>query len=195
LGILPALPRLVGVQSEHADPVWRYYSEPPASRHYEAVPVRDSVAQAAMIGNPVSFPRVRLLVEKYLEEGGDFRMVQVTEQAIMDATLLANRHGNIACTQGGECLAGLLRARELGLVEKSEFSLLAATAHILKFSDFQKMYFENRFPPEYGVTPDLTLVNKPEPLLPESAKDLPPAEFTRRAALAVARRTGLTPVS
>jgi threonine synthase len=145
-----------------------------------------------MIGSPVSFPRVRLLAESYLKAGGDFQMVRVTEQAIMDATLLANRHGNIACTQGGECLAGLLRARELRLLEKSDFSVLAATAHILKFGDFQNMYFEDRFPPEYGIIPDPSLVNRPELLLPESAKtDLSPPEFVRRAALAVAQRIGL----
>lgn len=58
--------------------------------------MRPSVAQAAMIGNPVSFPRVRLLAERYEREGGSFQVVRVTEQAIMDAMLLANRHGHIA---------------------------------------------------------------------------------------------------
>lgn len=56
LGIISDLPRLFGVQSEHADPVWRYYSKPKAERVYNPVTVRPSVAQAAMIGNPVSFP-------------------------------------------------------------------------------------------------------------------------------------------
>ena len=115
---------------------------------YGLVKVRPSVAQAAMIGNPVSFPRVRHLVEKYLTLDGDFHVVQVEEQAIMDAMLLANKHGHIACTQGGECLAGLLRARELGLIKGSETAILDATAHSLKFSGFQQMYFKNTFPPE-----------------------------------------------
>lgn len=34
LGIISDLPRLFGVQSEHADPVWRYYSKPKAERVY-----------------------------------------------------------------------------------------------------------------------------------------------------------------
>lgn len=114
LGIISDLPRLFGVQSEHADPVWRYYSKPKAERVYNPVTVRPSVAQAAMIGNPVSFPRVKALVDAYETAGGEFGVVQVTEQAIMDATILANRHGHIVCTQGGECLAGLLKAREEG---------------------------------------------------------------------------------
>ena len=39
------LPRLFGVQSEHADPVWRYYQAPADKRRFEPVAVRPSVAQ------------------------------------------------------------------------------------------------------------------------------------------------------
>lgn len=192
LGILSSLPRLFGVQSEHADPVWRYYQAPEATRRFEPVTVRPSVAQAAMIGNPVSFPRVRLLAERYQKEGGDFHVLHVTEQAIMDAMLRANRHGHIACTQGGECLAGLLAATEQGLLDRDEFAVLDATAHSLKFAGFQSMYFDNSFPPAYGVTPDPALVNRPEAVLDEERKRaLTPEEFTREAALIVARRAGL----
>jgi threonine synthase len=72
-------------------------------------PCAQSVAQAAMIGNPVSMPRVIQLVEHYNAAAGRQRVhfVQVTEQAIMDWQLRANRNGHIACTHGGECLAGL----------------------------------------------------------------------------------------
>ena len=192
LGIIAELPRLFGVQSEHADPVWRYYSAPKSERRYEPVAVRPSVAQAAMIGNPVSFPRVRALVESYEACGGSFGVVQVTEQGIMDATVAANRHGHIACTQGGECLAGLLRARELGLIASDEKAVLDSTAHALKFSGFQNMYFTNTFPPEYEVTPDASLSNAPVLVLSASEKErLSTEEFTGAAAKAVAARLGL----
>ncbi len=194
LGILAELPRLFGVQSEHADPVWRYYSAPQAERRFAPVDVQPSVAQAAMIGNPVSFPRVRALVERFERAGGEFHMIQVSEQAIMDAMLLANRHGHIACTQGGECLAGLLRAREQGLVGKAELSVLDATAHALKFAGFQELYFTGGLPAPYHVVPDPALINLPETLIAEEAKAaLPAAEFTRQAAEAVAARAGLRP--
>ena len=193
LGIIEALPRLFGVQSEHADPVWRYYSQPKAQREYHPVTVRPSVAQAAMIGNPVSFPRVQRLVEAYETAGGAFDVVQVTEQAIMDATIIANRHGHIVCTQGGECLAGLLQARKEGLVAADEKAVLDSTAHALKFADFQNMYFSNRFPAAYGVHPDVALANKPSLLIEAAEKDrLAPEDFTRAAALAVAERLGLS---
>ena len=192
LGVIETLPRLFGVQSEHADPVWRYYSQPRESRRYEPVTVRPSVAQAAMIGNPVSFPRVQRLAGRYEAAGGAFSVVQVTEQAIMDATVTANRHGHIACTQGGECLAGLLRAKELGLIDRDELAVLDSTAHILKFAGFQDMYFRDAFPAEYGIAADASLSNAPHLLMNADDKArLAPDTVSRVLAEALAERLHL----
>jgi len=192
IGAIRDLPRLIGVQSEHADPLWRYYSQPESERRFEPVEVRPSVAQAAMIGNPVSFPRVKVLAERYLRAGGDFQVVRVSEQAIMDATILANRHGHIACTQGGECLAGLLRARELGLLGPGDMAVLDSTAHILKFEGFQDMYFRDAFPEAYAVKPDPALGNAPHLLLTaEDKARLAPDALTRALAEAVADKLAL----
>ena len=196
LGIIDTLPRVFGVQSEHADPVYRYYSvDEPAKRVWKSVQVEPSVAQAAMIGNPVSFPRVRHFAERFEAIGGpgSFQVVQVTEQAIIEGMLLANRHGHIACTQGGECLAGALRAQELDLLDKDERLVLDATAHSLKFIGFQEMYFQDSFPEEYGITPKKELTNQPELLIsPAKRQELSPEEFTLAAADAAAQRLGLT---
>ena len=172
LGIITALPRLFGVQSKHADPVYRYYAAPKEARVFTPVTVSPSVAQAAMIGNPVSFPRVKMLAEEYTRIGGEgaFQVMQVSEQGIMDGMILANRHGHITCTQGGECLAALLAAKAYSLVSKDDYCLLDATAHAIKFMDFQNMYFNNAFPPEFGVTPDPALINKPELLMTQAER-------------------------
>ncbi len=192
LGVIEVLPRIFGVQSEHADPVFRYYSQTAGERRYEAVRVRPSVAQAAMIGNPVSFPRVAFLADKYQALGGSFQVVQVSEQRIIESMLLANRHGHIACTQGGECLAGLLKAREQGLMDKDELAVLDATAHALKFSGFQDMYYQNSFGPEYGITPDEKLANAPRLVIGQEDKDrLSEDAFTAQAAQKVVEILGL----
>lgn len=186
LNIIEELPRLFGVQSHHADPVWRYYSTPKEKRAYAPVAVKTSVAQAAMIGNPVSFPRVQKLVEEYESLGGEFNVIQVTEQSIMDAMILANRHGHIACTQGGECLAGLLQAKEEGKFTDSDFAILDATAHALKFSGFQDYYFEDTFPAEYGITPKKELQNMPHTVMDAHKKEtLSTQEYTEEAAKAI----------
>ena len=165
IGLITELPKIIGVQSRHANPVFRYYREPdPARRQFIPVTVESSVAQAAMIGNPVSMPRVIQLARHYETAAGGHRVhvVEVTEQQIMDWQLTANRHGNIVCTHGGECLAGLAAAIGQNLVEKNETAILDSTAHALKFADFQQMYFDNRFPPQYNVIPDPELINAPQ---------------------------------
>jgi threonine synthase len=170
LDIIDKLPRIVGVQSEHADPVYRYYLEPDESKRvWRPVTVRPSAAQAAMIGNPVSMPRVIRLAAEYNRRAGAGRVnvVQVTEQDIMDNMLLADRQGHIACTQGGECLAGLRQALASGILGPDEEAVLDSTAHALKFADFMQMYFDDAFDPAFGITPRQDLKNRPELVAPQ----------------------------
>ena len=169
-GVIDRLPKIIGVQSEHADPVYRYYMEEKHDkRNFEPVTVQQSVAQAAMIGNPVSMPRVIKLVEEYNRVAGEKRIfvVQVSEQEIMDAMMVANRNGNIACTQGGESLAGLQEAVRVGCLGPGEVAVLDSTAHVLKFIGFQDMYFRNKFDPEYNIKPKSELTNSPIQVQPK----------------------------
>lgn len=196
LDIISSLPRIFGVQSSHADPVFRYYNTPADRRVWAPVQVRASVAQAAMIGNPVSMPRVQALVQKYTEIAGEksFQVVQVQEQEIMDAMLLANRHGHIACTQGGECLAGMRIARSNGAMGENEFAVLDSTAHALKFADFQTRYFDQKLGPEYEITPKRELINLPDQVVSESShQEMDSQAYAREAAAKVASKLNLAP--
>ena len=146
-----------------------YYLESDAAkRKFRPMNVKPSVAQAAMIGNPVSMPRVIHLVDRYNATAGMQKvfMVEVAEQAIMDWQLQANQNGHIACTHGGESLAGLLAAKQQGLLEKDDIAVLDSTAHALKFSVFQGMYFENKFPVEYEIKPVKAFANAPQLICP-----------------------------
>lgn len=169
LQIITSLPAVVGVQSEHANPVYLYYLESdPGKRKFRPVSVKASVAQAAMIGNPVSMPRVVELVERYRAIAGQssVQVVEVSEQEIMDAMLMANRNGHIACTQGGECLAGLHKCVEANSLGGDRRAILDATAHALKFAVFQEKYFADDFEPEFGVVPKEDLKNSPVLVVP-----------------------------
>jgi threonine synthase len=204
LQIITALPRIIGVQSKHANPVFLYYLEAnPAKRRFQPVKVRPSVAQAAMIGNPVSMPRVMRLVELYRELAGEsaVQVVEVSEQEIMDAMLMANRNGHIACTQGGECLAGIRNSVAHGQIAGERVAVLDATAHALKFALFQEKYFSDSFEPAFEVVPRRELQNAPHLIkLPAGVprpggKQLNEAEFkefVNHAAQAVAQMLGLT---
>jgi threonine synthase len=170
LGMIDRLPLVVGVQSSHANPVFLWRER----KVYEPVKVRLSVAQAAMIGNPVSFPKVKRLVEGPFQD--HFAVVEVSEQEIMDAMLTANRHGHVICTQGGESVAGLRAALRRGVVQPGMRVIVDSTAHQLKFSDFQQSYFDGSLPAEYEVTPVPALQNRPVDL-PASAGAI--AEYLR----------------
>ncbi len=175
-GITNALPKIVGVQSEHANPVYRYYLEPDAARRqFVPVTVKPSVAQAAMIGNPVSMPRVIHLVGLYNELAGCRKtfFVEVSEQDIMDWEITANRNGHIACTHGGESLAGLLAAKTRGIIDSQDIVVLDSTAHALKFAGFQEMYFEQKFPADYNISPRQDLINTPRYLHPADLDQVP----------------------
>ncbi|OQY13002.1 MAG: threonine synthase [Desulfobacteraceae bacterium 4572_19] len=176
--IIDALPKIIGVQSEHANPVYQYYLEPDeGKRKFIPVTVKPSVAQAAMIGNPVSMPRVVHMVKKYNNLAGEKKVffTEVTEQEIMDHELLANRNGHIACTQGGESLAGLVAAKRDGIIAETETAIIDSTAHALKFSGFQDMYFSKTFPKEFGISPDNKLINNPVLIHPKDLKKVPAA--------------------
>jgi threonine synthase len=175
-GVIKGLPKIVGVQSEHANPVYRYYLEPDSKkRRFEPLTVKPSVAQAAMIGNPVSMPRVIHLVEKYNRLADKQRVffVEVTEQAIMDWEITANRNGHIACTHGGEALAGLVAAHRRGITDKNDVAVVKSTAHALKFAGFQEMYFDRQFPPEFNIKPDSDLINAPVYVHPDGLEHIP----------------------
>ena len=165
LGIIDHLPRIIGVQSFHADPVYRWYKD----GVYQPVKVRPSVAQAAMIGDPVSFPKVNKLVTEHFQD--KFSAVQVTEQEIIEWMLITNRHGHIVCTQGGETVAALKRAVQLGLVTDGDTVIVDSTSHQLKFADFQTRYFEDIYPKEYEISPKSDMKNAPSQL-PASAKEI-----------------------
>ena len=205
VGIIDKLPKIIGVQSHHANPVYKYYLEPDETkRAFAPVTVKPSVAQAAMIGNPVSMPRVIEVVKHYNEVSGTKNVffVEVTEQAILDSELLANRNGHIVCTQGGETLAGLMKAAKIGLIEKDETAVIDSTAHALKFSGFQEAYFDGSLDPAFGITPKAELVNLPEEVRAEGVPVFPAAgaplegdafgEFVEKTADTLAERLDLS---
>ena len=188
-GIINELPKIVGVQSEHADPVYRYYLEGDSEkRSFVPITVQPSVAQAAMIGNPVSMPRVIEMVREYNQVAGEKKVfvVQVKEQEVMDSMIIANRNGNISCTQGGESMAGLRKAVQEGYVRPGEVGILDSTAHMLKFMTFQEMYFNDGFGPEFNIRPRPELKNAPTLVrsdkitkYPESGKPLQGEDMRR----------------
>ena len=121
---------------------------------------------------------INSLTKRYNELAGAERVffTQVKEQSIMEWYLEANRNGHITCTQGGECLAGLAKAVKENIVSNDEIAIVDATAHSLKFSNFQNLYFEQKMPEEYNIRHNNSFINLPSLVMPDNGVQVPSQE-------------------
>jgi threonine synthase len=51
--------------------------------------------------------------------------------------------------------------------------VLDSTAHALKFAGFQEMYFEQKFPADYNISPRQDLINAPQYVHPVDLDQVP----------------------
>ena len=70
-------------------------------------------------------------------------------------------------------MAGLVAAKKQGLIADDEIAVVDSTAHALKFSGFQQMYFDRQFPEDYEITSQPGLINKPISIRPENLEKIP----------------------
>ena len=86
---------------------------------------------------------------------------------------MANKNGHIACTHGGESLAGLVEGKKMGIIAADDCAVIDSTAHVLKFANFQQMYFDQSFPAEFKINPDPELLNSPVLIHPKDVNKVP----------------------
>jgi len=132
-GVLDRIPRLVGVESERANPLYVSYKNGFAP--LEPVRAQTTVAGAMQIGNPVSFKKaVREL--KYF----DGIVEQVSEDEIMDAKAVADASGIAVCPNSATALAALKKLRDKGEIGKADRVVAVMTGHGAKFSASARTY-------------------------------------------------------
>jgi len=124
LGILPRLPRILGVQAEGCNPfeiAWRGNGElvPCAAR---------TLADSIAVGHPRNF---RKGMNAVIESGGAFVSV-ADEEILASIPLLAQRAGVFGEPAGVAGMAGVRRAVERGLIHRSESVAIVMTGNGLK---------------------------------------------------------------
>jgi threonine synthase len=62
---------------------------------------------------------------------------------------------------------------QIGYLGPDDVAVLDSTAHVLKFSLFQDMYFNDSFAPDFGVKPKAELQNAPRRVLPATLQKYP----------------------
>ena len=136
LSIIDKLPRLAGIQTEGASPLYESYK----NGFSELVPqqAQPTKASAIQIGDPVSYKKaIREL--KYFD--GVVEIVSETE--LMDWKAQIDRLGISICPNSAVAVAGAMKLRDAGLIKQKEEVVVILTAHGSKFSNTSFEYHKN----------------------------------------------------
>jgi len=137
LGIITKIPRIAGVETEAAPPLYKSFINNWAE--LKPIKAKKTIASAIQIGNPVSFKKaVREL--KYFNGV----MEQVSETELMDAKTIVDASGISVCPNSGTALAGLKKLVKKGTIKPNEKVVVIITAHGAKFSKSIQEYHENK---------------------------------------------------
>ena len=144
LGIIDKLPRLAGVETEGANPLYESYKNGWAD--LKPVTAKKTVASAIRIGNPVSFKKA--VRELKLSNGV---MEQVSDKEIMDAKAIVDSTGIPICPNSGAAMAGLKKLVDAGTIKKDDKVVCILTAHGAKFS--QAIIYYHKSDAKYANKP------------------------------------------
>jgi threonine synthase len=139
LGLTSRFPRLCVAQAEHANPMYKAWSE--GRREVTPQKARETLASAIQIGNPVSAPRAFKALEAM-----DGVVEQATEEELCDAAARADKTGMYTCPHTAVALAALEKLVKKGLVQKRDRVVVVSTASGLKFTEFKVRYHDKTLP-------------------------------------------------
>ncbi len=134
LGVIDKKPRLVGVEAEHANPVYLSYLD--GFSELRPMTAKKTVASAMQIGDPVSFKKAVREIKFF-----DGLMEQASEQEIMDAKAIIDRSGIPICPNSATAVAGLRKLRDKGVVGQGDRVVVVLSAHGSKFSAAANDYY------------------------------------------------------
>jgi threonine synthase len=137
LGIIDKLPRLAGVQTFGASPLYESYKNGFA----DLVPqkAKPTKASAIQIGDPVSF-------KKAVRELKHFKGVveAVSESDLMDWKAQIDSLGISICPNSAVAVSGAMKLRDNGIIKENEDVVVILTAHGSKFSNTAVKYHSDK---------------------------------------------------
>ncbi len=139
LGVIGKKPRIAGIQAEAADPFYRSYEA--GFRERITRVAGETAASAIRIGAPVSHPKAEREIRFF-----NGVVARVSEEELLDAGALANRHGLAICPNSAVALAGAAKLRREGVIRKDDLVVVVATAHALKFASTAAAYHRSGAP-------------------------------------------------
>lgn len=127
-GLIDHLPGIIVGQTGVSDTLVRWQESNYTS--YEPGTFHDTIASAMNINDPVSFPRIKKLYDKFT-----IHFFRVDEQQINDTWAQYMRAGAAICPQGAVALHAVSQAIAKNLVQKTDTVVSISTASALKFTD------------------------------------------------------------
>ncbi len=127
-GLIEKLPGIIGAQTLSADTLVRWAES--GFIKYEPGEFKDTVASAMNINNPVSFPRVKKLYDKF-----NIKFYSAEENEILKTWARFTRAGANICPQSAVALNALLKARQDGTVKEKDLVVSISTASAIKFAE------------------------------------------------------------
>ncbi|MBI1387520.1 MAG: pyridoxal-phosphate dependent enzyme [bacterium] len=143
-GLIDRLPGILVGQAEVCDTLVRWDEAGRTPESYKPGRYQPSVASAANICDPVSFPRINQLIQSF-----DARFFRATEDEIQDAQMGFARGGVDICPQTGIALHALLQARANGVVKEGQTTAVISTATGLKFAESAVRYHSEKTNAKY----------------------------------------------
>lgn len=126
IGLADRLPEMIGVQAEGAAPIATLIKK--GLKEIKFVDSPETVATAIRIGSPVNWKKAAKAIK---ESGGTAETVSDSE--ILEAQkILAQREGIFAEPAGAASIAGLIKLKEMGLIDRNELIVCISTGHGLK---------------------------------------------------------------
>ena len=136
LGIIDKLPRLAGIQTESASPLYESFK----IGYSELVPqkAKPTKASAIQIGDPVSYKKA---VRELQHFNGVVETVSETE--LMDWKAQIDRLGISICPNSAVAVAGAMKLNRDAVIKENEAVVIILTAHGSKFSNTSVEYHKN----------------------------------------------------
>ncbi|MGI9028261.1 MAG: threonine synthase [Candidatus Saccharimonadales bacterium] len=127
-GLIDKLPGIIAGQTSVSDTLVRWQESDYQS--YAPGKFGDTVATAMNINDPVSFPRIKKLHDKF-----DLKFYRSSEQEIVDTWAQFMRGGTAICPQGAVAIHSIRQARQNGTIKPDDTVVAISTASALKFTD------------------------------------------------------------
>jgi threonine synthase len=136
-GLINKLPGIIVAQAEVANTLVRWGRS--EFQHYEPGTRQSSVASAMNIQDPVSFPRIKKLYQRF-----DMRFYDVPEDRINTTRGFWMSTGADVCPQTAVALDAVMQAHEKGVIRASDKVVVIGTASGLKFPTSEGLRYQEK---------------------------------------------------